>query len=74
MSQPNQGEVISIRGSVIDARFQKHLPKINNLLIAGDGIMVEVLIHLSPEVVRGIAFNSTQGLARGTVVTDLGHP
>lgn len=74
MSQLNQGEVVSIRGSVVDARFPKHLPEINNLLKAGDGVMIEVLIHLSPEMVRGIAFTPTQGLARGSPIIDTGQP
>lgn len=74
MGQPNQGEVVSVRGSVIDARFRDHLPEINNLLSAGDDGKIEVRIHLSPEVVRGIAFTHTQGLARGAAITDNGHP
>ncbi|MGA9097431.1 MAG: F0F1 ATP synthase subunit beta [Methanotrichaceae archaeon] len=74
MSQPNKGDVVSVRGSVIDARFLKHLPEINNLLSAGEGIMIEVLIHLSPEIVRGIALTPVQGLARGTTIIDTGQP
>jgi F-type H+-transporting ATPase subunit beta len=74
LSQINQGEVISIRGSVIDARFPKYMPEINNLLKAGDGIMAEVLTHLSPEVVRAVAFTPTQGLSRGSPIIDTGQP
>ncbi len=74
LSQPNKGDVVSVRGSVIDARFLKHLPEINNLLSAGEGIMIEVLIHLSPEIVRGIALTPVQGLARGTTIIDTGQP
>lgn len=74
LSQLNRGEVTSVRGSVIDARFRDHLPPINNLLRAGEGVMIEVLIHLSPEVIRGIAFTSTQGLSRGAEIVDTGHP
>ena len=74
LSQLNKGEVVSVRGSVIDARFLKHLPEINNLLSAGEGIMIEVLIHLSPEIVRGIALTPVQGLARGTTIIDTGQP
>jgi F-type H+-transporting ATPase subunit beta len=72
--QANMGEVVSIRGSVIDARFQIRLPEINNLLEAEDGVLVEVLIHLSPDTIRGIAFTSTQGLARGSTIIDTGQP
>ena len=70
----NQGEVTSIRGSVIDARFPNHLPAISNLLRAGDGIMSEVLIHLSPDEVRAVALTPTQGLERGATIVDIGHP
>lgn len=69
----NQGIVVSVRGSVIDARFTDSLPKIYNLLKAGE-TMIEVLIHLSPETVRGIALTPAQGLARGSLIIDTGRP
>ncbi len=72
-AQINTGTVVSIRGSVIDVRFQDKLPEIHNQLTAGS-IVIEVLIHLTPEVVRGIALVPTQGLARGATVIDTGHP
>ena len=70
------GTVLSIRGSVVDARFPQHLPALNNQLRAGeDGVVViEVVSHMSAEVVRGIALTPTHGLARGSVLTDMGHP
>ncbi|MGZ6229950.1 MAG: F0F1 ATP synthase subunit beta, partial [Syntrophales bacterium] len=70
---PNEGLVTSVRGSVVDVRFKKQLPVINNLLRAGN-TMIEVLIHLTPETVRGIALTSAQGLARGSLVLDTGKP
>jgi F-type H+/Na+-transporting ATPase subunit beta len=73
VSKMNQGEVISVRGSVIDARFTDSIPKIYNLLKA-DKVMIEVLIHIDPETVRGIALTSTQGLARGSLILDTGKP
>jgi F-type H+-transporting ATPase subunit beta len=72
-SQLNQGEVVSVRGSVIDARFTNLLPGIHNLLKAGEAT-IEVLIHLSPEMVRGIALTPAQGLARGSSIIDTGRP
>lgn len=36
--------------------------------------MIEVLIHLNPEMVRGVALTPTQGLARGSPVIDTGRP
>ena len=36
--------------------------------------MIEVLMQLSPETVRGIALTSAQGLARGSLIIDTGRP
>jgi F-type H+-transporting ATPase subunit beta len=73
--EPNRGEVVSVRSSVIDARFPKKLPGLFNQLRAGeDGkIVIEVLSHLSADTVRGIALTATQGLARGSAVIDTGE-
>ncbi len=73
MVQLNRGEVVSVRGSIIDARFTEELPEIHNILKAC-GATIEVLIHLSPEMVRGIALTPTQGLVRGSPVVDTGRP
>ncbi|MDY6839588.1 MAG: F0F1 ATP synthase subunit beta [Thermodesulfobacteriota bacterium] len=72
----NQGVVISVRGSVVDARFPKKLPFVYSLLEAGDDgrIAIEVQTHLGAEVVRGVALTPTQGLARGSLVMDTGQP
>lgn len=76
MTSLNWGEVVSVRGSVVDARFTESLPKINSVLKAGDDgqVVIEVLIHLDSETVRGIALTPTQGLARGSLVTNTGQP
>jgi F-type H+-transporting ATPase subunit beta len=75
-SPSNTGAVISVRGSVVDIRFENHLPPINSLLRAGqDGrIAIEVLAQLGTHRVRGIALTPTQGLARGMAVEDTGGP
>jgi F-type H+-transporting ATPase subunit beta len=72
----NQGTVVSIRGSVIDARFPQQLPSLSNELRAGDEgqVVIEVATHLNGEMVRGIALTPAQGLARGATVIDTGHP
>ena len=69
------GTVVSIRGSVVDARFPQRLPPINHQLSAGPegSIVIEVVNHLNPEIIRGIALTPTHGLARGSPVLDLGH-
>ena len=71
----NLGAVVAVRGSVVDIRFDAHLPPIYSLLHAKDGkIAIEVLAQLDAHRVRGIALTPTQGLARGTVVEDTGGP
>ncbi|MFA7521913.1 MAG: F0F1 ATP synthase subunit beta [Halothiobacillaceae bacterium] len=81
MSEPNQGEanqgeVISVRGSVVEVRFKHRLPPIFTLLRAGrEGkIVIEVLLQSAADRVRGVALTPTQGLQRGAVVTDTGGP
>ena len=70
-----EGAVVSVRGSVVDARFPYPLPELRGELRAGeDGrVVVEVVAHLDVHTVRGIALTPTQGLARGTAITDTGH-
>lgn len=72
----NHGTVLSVRGSVVDVRFEKKLPSINNLLRAGERgqILIEVWAQLDVNRVRGIALTPPQGLSRGTPVEDTGGP
>jgi F-type H+-transporting ATPase subunit beta len=68
--------VVSVRGSVVDIRFDEHLPPIYSVLRAGDEgrIVIEVLAQSDARHVRGIALTPTQGLARGMAVADTGGP
>lgn len=72
----NSGIVVSVRGSVVDIRFEHQLPSIHSLLRAGpeEAIVLEVLTQLNDHTVRAIALTPTQGLARGMPVTDTGGP
>jgi F-type H+-transporting ATPase subunit beta len=72
----NLGVVVSVRGSVVDIRFDVHLPLIYSVLRAGDDgrIVIEVLAQRDARHVRGIALTPTQGLARGMAVQDTGGP
>ncbi len=72
----NQGRVLSVRSSVVDARFEEQLPSLYHVMRAGDDqdIVIEVLTHLDHRTVRGIALTSTQGLAENAVITDTGQP
>ena len=72
----NHGVVTSVRGSVVDVRFEDRLPPTYSLLRAGKEtrVEIEVLMQLDVHHVRGIALNPTQGLARGMAVEDTGGP
>lgn len=72
----NVGAVVSVRGSVVDARFDERLPPIYSVLRAGPEkkIVIEVLAQLDAQRGRGIALTPTQGLARGMAVEDSGGP
>ena len=72
----NLGVVVSVRGSVVDVRFDMHLPPIYTVLRAGaeKQIVIEVLAQRDARCVRGIALTPTQGLARGMAVEDTGGP
>ena len=69
------GKVVSVRGSVIDVQFLECLPELYTQLKAGEDekIIIEVISHLSDEIVRGIALTPTSGLARGSAVINTGH-
>jgi len=73
---PNCGAIVSVRGSVIDVRFDRHLPPVYSLLHAGpeSRVVMEVLSQLDANRVRCIALTPTQGMARGMPVTDTGGP
>ncbi|MFT4993507.1 MAG: F-type H+-transporting ATPase subunit beta [Paraglaciecola sp.] len=65
------GLVVAIRGSIVDVRFSTCLPAIHTILYAQNKTFVlEVLSQLNSTLVRCIALTSTQGLARGTPVTN----
>lgn len=72
----NAGTVVAVRGSVVDIRFDEHLPPIYSVLHAGDDgrIVIEVLAQRDARHVRGIALTPTQGLARGMPVEDTSGP
>ena len=70
------GVVVAVRGSVVDVRFDEHLPGIYSVLRTGDKdhIVIEVLAQPDAHHVRGIALTTTHGLARGMPVKDTGGP
>jgi F-type H+-transporting ATPase subunit beta len=76
ISDEHTGTVVSVRGGVVDARFPNELPKMNNLLVAGEKeeIVIEVALHLGSRNVRGIALTPIQGLSRGSKIRDTREP
>jgi len=73
------GRITEVKGPVIDARFEKgRLPRVNNAVrVAREGqkdLILEVAQHLGDDVIRAIAMDSTDGLARGMEVLDTGEP
>jgi len=73
-----KGAVAQVMGPVVDVRFEEgFLPAINNALTMPVGertLTVEVSQHVGDNIVRCIAMSSTDGLRRGTPVTDTGRP
>jgi len=83
MAEQNVGKIVEIKGVVIDAVFAERLPAIYNALRIRlpeqDGrpaldLIAEVQQHLGNDRVRAVAMDSTDGLARGSDVEDLGAP
>nr|WP_294383741.1 F0F1 ATP synthase subunit beta [Prosthecobacter sp.] len=75
-SMAGRGVIVSVRGSVVDVRFEDGLPSIYTVLRTGDQdrIVIEVLSQLDAHHVRGIALTPTQGLARGMAVKNTRGP
>ncbi|HTQ07501.1 MAG TPA: F0F1 ATP synthase subunit beta [Polyangiaceae bacterium] len=79
----SQGKIIQVIGPVVDVEFPPgKLPTILNALTLSnpnissekDNLVLEVAQHLGESVVRAIAMDTTEGLVRGTPVTDTGSP
>ncbi|MCD7888546.1 MAG: F0F1 ATP synthase subunit beta [Oscillospiraceae bacterium] len=72
------GEVIQVMGPVLDIRFpDDELPELLNAIeIEHEGrtIVAEASQHIGDNVVRCVSMNSTDGLRRGEVAVDTGHP
>ena len=71
------GIVSQVMGPVVDVRFEDgNLPEINYALtlpVDDRTLTVEVAQHIGDNTVRCIAMASTDGLQRGTTVTDTGR-
>ncbi len=67
------GRVVAIRGGVVDVRFDGEVPRINDLLRAGD-LALEVASLERADTVRCMALSPTRGLALDALVTATGGP
>lgn len=78
MATVARGSVSQVMGPVVDVCFEEgYLPSIHNALTMQNGdktLTVEVAQHIGDNVVRCIAMSSTDGLKRGTPVTDTKRP
>ncbi|WP_297731886.1 F0F1 ATP synthase subunit beta [uncultured Maricaulis sp.] len=72
-----KGRIVQVTGAVVDVEFEGGLPDILNAIeTTNDGkkLVLEVAQHLGENTVRSIAMDATEGLQRGTEVTDTGSP
>jgi F-type H+-transporting ATPase subunit beta len=77
----NTGLVKQVIGPVVDVSFSNEKSTLPALMSAleiqrpsGETLVLEVQQHLGEDSVRTIAMDTTDGLTRGTVVTDTGKP
>ncbi|MFS0690463.1 F0F1 ATP synthase subunit beta [Sporosarcina sp. 179-K 8C2 HS] len=77
----SNGQILQVMGPVVDVKFENgQLPEIYNALkvqiqrpnAEPETLTLEVALHLGDDSVRTIAMSSTDGLQRGSVVTDTG--
>jgi len=72
-----KGKIKKIIGPVVDVEFEENLPAIYNALTVMNGdktIVLEVEQHVGGNIIRAVAMDTTDGLARGMEVTDTGAP
>jgi len=73
-----EGQIITVRGAVVDVLFGAGLPAIGDALEVlredAEPLLIEVQAHLSETAVRCIALAATAGLQRGGRVRSRGGP
>ena len=77
MANTSVGTITQVIGAVVDVQFDGEKPAILNALkvdIADRNLILEVAQHLGENTVRTIAMDTTDGLVRGTKVSDSGAP
>ncbi|MFA7632301.1 MAG: F0F1 ATP synthase subunit beta [Thiohalomonadaceae bacterium] len=67
------GQIVKIRGGVVDVRFAGQAPQVHDLVFAGD-LSMEVASLLDQNIVRCVALANVRGLGLGMPVTATGGP
>ena len=70
------GIVRTIRGSIVEAQFEKNLRSINSVIRVGNKLEIIIEVQLQPNTkhIRGIALTPTLGLARGMKAETTNEP
>ncbi|WP_324754209.1 F0F1 ATP synthase subunit beta [Roseovarius sp. Pro17] len=68
-----QGQVVAVRGGIVDAVFAQGGPEIDDLLYAGD-VALQVMTFVEGGAARCIALGPVHGLGLGTPVRATGGP
>ncbi len=82
MSIATEGTIVSVKGPVVDVRFDGDVPAIYTALkttnasinMKENNLVLEIALHLGENTVRTIAMDSTEGLVRGSKVISTGAP
>ena len=71
-----QGKIVQCIGAVVDVEFPRdQMPRIYDALkLEGTALTLEVQQQLGDGIVRTIALGSSDGLRRGLMVSNTGHP
>jgi F-type H+/Na+-transporting ATPase subunit beta len=76
------GKIVQIFGAIMDVAFEGKIPPINTAVTTTNpsisnepnNLVAEVALHLGEGVVRCVAMDTTEGLARGATVVNTGQP
>ncbi|MCB0154031.1 MAG: F0F1 ATP synthase subunit beta [Anaerolineae bacterium] len=79
MAKGIKGRVVQVLGAVVDIEFPPdQLPEIYHAVEiereGEDSLVLEVQQHMSNDIVRTVAMDTTDGLRRGQMATDTGAP
>ena len=70
------GEIVALRGAVVDARFPDGAPRLNTRLTTGPSgqVVIETAALLDAHTVRGLVINPVEPLALGMAVENTARP